>query len=117
MKVITIILTAIVLFLTFKPGIDFVVSDSLAEKTCCMIKSGSTLDTNCTSTENEQEDCSGNFCNPFHTCSCGTCFLLCVAVSNRVLQQLEISTQQQFSYQFIFSSSFTTDFWKPPKFV
>ena len=113
MKFTAVILTVAILFLAFKPGVDLIALPFSAQHSCCTEScEASPMAGNAESDQNK-DDCNGYSCNPFQ--SCGTSFLPVLASLESNLQNIEISTQRNFSYQSNYSSSFTTDFWQPPR--
>lgn len=103
------------LLLAFKPGIELLFMADTSEQSCC-------IDT-CSEAELEAEtkdhssdnDCEGNFCNPFQTC--GSCFLLCQSLPAAKLPAVAIIPQQKFAYQLNASALFTFEFWQPPEWT
>lgn len=112
MKFVALILTMIVIFLSFKPGIDLVLMQNWAKQTCCAEVCAST---NQSSQEEENKECEGNSCNPFQVC--GSCSLFCQSVAFEKSPTIQISTKRQFLYSFTFSSLFIADFWQPPRLI
>jgi hypothetical protein len=114
MKLLTYILTLIVIFLSVKPAIDAIPSSSEASQTCCSNSKCSPISENQNSNnQNEQED--NRMCNPFQACGC--CLLLCVSTPFFPTLQGNFSMKESFGYQSFIPSQFISDFWQPPKFV
>ena len=113
MRSLAFILALTVLFMAFKPGVQHLFS-SCEDKVSCCVESCTpfaTLDQD--QDEEQQNDCSGNSCNPFQ--SCGASFVLTLNVLNTELYTPQISTNRNFSYQFNVHSQFAADFWQPPQ--
>ena len=111
MKFSTIILVTIILFLAIKPGIDLISLQNNNDQTYCDGQCKPIADNEKSSSQQKQkDDRSGKSCNPFQVCS--SCVLQC-----STNQLAEISTNQNFTYQSVFTSQFAPDFWQPPKIV
>ncbi|TDE30470.1 hypothetical protein E0I61_05595 [Flavobacterium ranwuense] len=116
MKLSTLILSTIILFLAIKPGIDLISLQNNNEQTCCDGQSKSIADNEKSSSQQKQkDDRSGKSCNPFQVCS--SCVLQCFKNQLTEISKPEISTNQNFTYQSVFTSQFAPDFWQPPKIV
>jgi hypothetical protein len=112
MKVFSILLCSLILFLVTIPSIKILTTHNTSAESCC--------NTNCeTSTENEQsheeENCTGSSCNPFATCC--SCVLYVFSSIHFNIQKPEINIAHQFTYASNFKSQFSIDFWQPPKLV
>ena len=115
MRIISIILTVTVLFLSFKPCIDYVVFDHGEEITCCTDSCEPTSDNGNSNSESEKGDCTGNSCNPFQ--SCGVNSVMTVIAFDTENHINELISEQNFNYQFNIHSQFLSDFWQPPRFA
>lgn len=115
MKITAIILAIFISFLAGKPGVDLMCSIIIdMEISCC--------DTRCTpfsandKSQNQDNDCSGEACNPFQTCN--SCVLLINNVASiGPLFKPNPTLKSSFIYQLAFTSQYISDFWQPPKFV
>jgi len=116
MKLIAIIIAATIALLAFKPGVDLLLSSPGSEQGCCVESCEAVPLSDDSGSDSEQSgNCGGDSCNPFQACCTG--FILSFVVPSTNGKKLEISTEGNFSYQSILSSSFTSDFWHPPKMV
>jgi hypothetical protein len=115
MRILSIILLTTTLLLAFKPGVDLILLQNLSEKSCCIDTCADTQQADTVPSEQEDNGCDGNFCNPFQVC--GSCFLLCTNLTETGLQNVDLSTHHKFPYISTASALFITDFWQPPKLV
>jgi hypothetical protein len=116
MKFSTLILATIILFLAIKPGIELISLQNNNEQTCCDGQCKPIADNEKSSSQQKQkDDRSGKSCNPFQVCS--SCVLQCSTNQLAEISKPEISTNQNFTYQSVFTSQFAPDFWQPPKIV
>ncbi|MFE3872612.1 hypothetical protein ACFX5F_15425 [Flavobacterium sp. ZS1P70] len=116
MKFSTLILATIILFLAIKPGIDLISLQNNNEQNCYDGQCKSIADNEKSSSQQKQkDDRSGKSCNPFQVCS--SCVLQCSTNQLAEISKPEISTNQNFTYQSVFTSQFAPDFWQPPKIV
>lgn len=107
------ILITYILFLTIKPGIEAISLQVRTEQGCCSRHCIPIQSNN----HNQKKDNDEKSCNPFQVCS-SSCFLHVASIPFfEIVSKPDISTQQYFFYQTVFSSQFASDFWQPPKFV
>ena len=115
MKLFTIILTTIVIFLAFKPGIDLIALHFGKALSCCSTNCTPSAENGPFSDQRPYDDCDGNGCNPFQVCCSGTLFF--TASPFRFLPGPQITTKRDFTYPFAYTLLFAVDFWQPPKIV
>lgn len=115
MRIISIILTVTVLFLSFKPCIDYIVLDHGSEITCCTDSCEPTSENEEPESNGEKGDCTGNSCNPFQ--SCGINSVMTIVAFETENQNNNVISDQNFNYQFNIHSQFLSDFWQPPRFA
>lgn len=112
MKILSLIICTLVLFLVAMPTIKLLTLEKIAVESCCN-------DSCETSTENEhsqqEENCTGSSCNPFATCC--SCVLYVFSSIHFNIQKPEINIFHQYTYSSNFKSQFSIDFWQPPKLV
>ncbi len=114
MKFLTIVLAALILFLTVKPGIDLISLRSDADQGCCSGQCKPLADNEIPGDKQSQkDDCNGNSCNPFQ--SCGKCVLSSQVTTFFVFSTPEISTNRNFNYSAAYTSQCSFDFWQPPR--
>jgi len=114
MKFLTLILATTILFLAVKPGIDLISFQADTEQGCCGGQCKPVADNEKSPDQQKQkDDCNGNSCNPFQSCSMHV--LHCLAKHSIELSKPDISIKQNFTYQSAFTSQFASDFWQPPK--
>jgi hypothetical protein len=114
MKVFAFILAILVLFLSVKPAASAKHSEEITEQSCC--------DKECGANESEQEpveeedDCCGDFCNPFQAC----CAQLVYSATNcvSIAPVMTLSGKMEFALQdFRLLPQYSADFWQPPRLV
>lgn len=115
MRNLAFILATIIAILAFKPGIDHLFFQCDSEISCCTdLCEPFAIEEEKTGEENK-EDCNGNSCNPFQ--SCCTSVAPSVSSIDYSFQNLLVSTERNFNYQFNIHSQFLSDFWQPPQAV
>ncbi len=115
MKITALFLAIFVSFLTLKPSLDVIVSHFASTEQSC--KNTECLPfANANNSEDSSQDngCSGKTCNPFHLCTSGIVLVNEVFNFEDVKQYFH-TNKEGFNYQHSISSSYTSDFWHPPK--
>jgi len=115
MKSLTFILAIFILFLVVKPGMDLLSSQAVKELTSCGGQCAPTSDNDNSEDQNQDNDCGGKVCNPFQVC--GSCVLVYLSLSFDYIPKPTTFSDKGFTYQFVFTSQFASDFWQPPKIV
>ena len=113
MRFLSLIFVTLIVFLAVKPGIDLLSKKVVSEQTCCGEQCAPT--SNNDNAQNQNNDCSGNTCNPFQVCC--SCVLICLTTPFDYLIKPAVLTEKDFFYLSVFRSQFTPDFWQPPKIV
>lgn len=112
MKLFSLIICTIVLILVAMPSLKLLTSKNAVAESCC--------NENCDDAEkgqhsDEEENCTGNTCNPFATCC--SCVLYVFSSLHYQIEKPAISLFHQFIYSSNFKSQYSFDFWQPPKLV
>ncbi|MFN5629086.1 MAG: hypothetical protein ACK48W_07350 [Bacteroidota bacterium] len=115
MKFLVFILATFILFLAIKPGVDLLSFQEDAQQTCCDEQCSSTSQNEKSQNQTQDNDCGGKSCNPFQVC--GSCVLVCVNFAFYFISKASMFSKKGFTYQSIFSTQYTSDFWQPPKIV
>jgi hypothetical protein len=115
MKFLIFILATFILFLAVKPGMDFLSLQTDTEQTCCDGQCSPTSDNDNSKKQNQDNDCDGKACNPFQVCS--SCILVCLNIPLDCIPKPITFSDKGFTYQSVFTSQFSPDFWQPPKIV
>lgn len=114
MKVLTLILSTLILLLAVKPGVDLIsagpeTNQSICDRTCFPMEENEKSPDK----QNHKDDCNGLSCSLFHSCYLGS--INGYAKPANESPKIEILSKIHFNYQSIFTSQFTSDFWQPPK--
>ena len=115
MKFLVFILATFILFLAVKPGVDLLSFQKDTEQPCCDGQCSPTSNNEKSQKQKQNNDCGGKSCNPFQVC--GSCVLVCVNFAFYFISKTSIFSKKGFTYQSIFSTQYTSDFWQPPKIV
>lgn len=113
MRHVAFLLAISVSLLAFAPGLTSLLSNCDKEVNCCVDSCEPFAYSDEAPDSEERGSCDGNSCNPFQ--SCGTNFILSLNAFDTNLQNLEVSTDRNFTYQFNIHSQFLSDFWQPPQ--
>jgi len=117
MKVTAVLLAIFVSFLTLKPSLDVIVSHfTSSEQSCKNTECLPFANADSSDEEGQGKGCEGKTCNPFHLCTSG------IVLVNEVfnfedVQQYFHSAKELFNYQSSITSSYTSEFWHPPKMI
>lgn len=112
MKNFSLILCSLILFLVTLPSLKLLSINKAKAESCCNEICNAA---NNQKQQEQKENCSGNFCNPFAICC--ACVLHVFSTFNYNIQKPDIITLHQFNYYSNFKSHFAFDFWQPPKLV
>lgn len=114
MRVFAFILAILVLFLSVKPAASAKHSEEAIEQACCEEECGVNEDKQ--EPVEEEDDCCGDFCNPFQAC----CAQLVYSATNSVsiAPVIALSDKKEFALQdFRLLPQYSADFWQPPRLV
>lgn len=113
MKVTALIIAIYIFLLTIQPLLSVFIDIKNCEAVeCCSNKSYKNEQPQKKNNKSEQH----KQCNPFQVC--GSCVIYSLTTQPLFASiKSEISTKQNFTYQFVFSSQFASDIWQPPKIV
>ncbi len=115
MKFSILILATFVLFLAIKPGVDLFSSKKAIYKTCCGDSCVPSSDSENSNTQNRDNDCNGEPCNPFQVCS--TCTLASINFPLYIFVNFSTFSKNEFNSTTLITKQFNPDFWQPPKIV
>ena len=115
MKFLILIFATFIFFLAVKPGIDLISLLEDIEQSSCNDKCTSNCNYDKSKDQNQDDDCDGKTCNPFQVCS--SCVLTCLNFPFYYIPKSTVFPVKGFTYHFVFTSQFVSDFWQPPKIV
>jgi hypothetical protein len=113
MKTMAHILLVTVLFLAFKPAVDYVIESGCHKVACCVDECNPFQTSD--SGQNDPNDCDGNACNPFQVC--GNSFVYTSDQSGLNTEPKVVFATKKFMYRVSYASQFLPEFWQPPKIV
>jgi len=113
MKMLNLFLCFIILFLVATPSIELCIAANNNIDACCNEECSAPSDED--ESKKENNNCNGNFCNPFAICCAGV--LHFISSTPFTLIKPDSSIEHQHSYNTLAESQFSFDFWQPPKLI